>query len=93
VSPKYNSEVLPENRVHRLAILLKNLPSEDLVHIQDRKVPAFLRIDKDVMNGRERLHELHDEYMSFDTAELHSEVKQNLVNRIQEASVEFDAHH
>ena len=76
-----------------MAILLKNLPSEDLIHIQDKKVPAFLRIDKDVKNGREKLFELHDEYMSFDASELDRDVKQNLVNRIQEASVEFEAHH
>jgi hypothetical protein len=39
---------LPDNRQERLAILLKNMPNEDLVHINEKRVPAFLRIDKDV---------------------------------------------
>lgn len=39
---------LTDHRAERAHILLRNLPQEDLVHIDDRKVPAFLRIDKDV---------------------------------------------
>lgn len=39
---------LPENRGERAQVLIKNLPSEDLVHIVPEKIPAFLRIDKDV---------------------------------------------
>jgi hypothetical protein len=27
---------------------LKNLPNEDLVHIENEKIPAFLRIDADI---------------------------------------------
>ena len=39
---------LPDNRGERAQVLLKNLPSEDLVHIVPEKIPAILRIDKDV---------------------------------------------
>ena len=39
---------LPENRVERLAVLMKSLPMEDMIHIKDNRIPAFLRIDKDV---------------------------------------------
>lgn len=45
---RFASRVLPENRQERMGILLKNLPNEDLVHIDDSRIPAFLRIDKDV---------------------------------------------
>jgi len=39
---------LTVHRADRAHILLKNLPNEDLVHIVNEKIPAFLRIDKDV---------------------------------------------
>jgi len=57
--------VLPENRQERLAILLKNLPNEDLVHIDDSRIPAILRIDKDVKAAREKLHGFQAQYMEF----------------------------
>ena len=39
---------ITEHRADRAQILLKNLPNEDLVHVDPRKIPAFLRIDKDI---------------------------------------------
>ena len=39
---------LTEHRADRVGILLQNLPQEDLVHIVNKKMPAFLRIDKDI---------------------------------------------
>ena len=46
---------LTEHRADRAHILIRNLPNEDLVHIDDDKIPAFLRIDNDVKNKREQL--------------------------------------
>lgn len=81
--------LLPENRQERLAILLKNLPNEDLVHVNENKIPAFLRIDKDVKNNRAKLHELQTMYMDFNIADLDKEVKQSLANKITEVSKDF----
>lgn len=39
---------LTEHRSDRAGKLLRNLPNEDLVHIDPRKIPAFLRIDGDI---------------------------------------------
>lgn len=39
---------ITDNRAERLEILLSNLKTEDLCHIVDAKIPAFLRIDKDI---------------------------------------------
>ena len=39
---------LTEHRSDRAQKLLRNLPNEDLVHIDPRKIPAFLRIDADI---------------------------------------------
>ena len=50
---------LPEHRVERCHALLKNLPSEDLVHIVPEKIPAFLRIDRDVKNKRDLLNDFY----------------------------------
>jgi len=38
-----------------LQILLKNLSNEDLIHIINDKIPAFLRIDRDIKQKRELL--------------------------------------
>ena len=50
---------LTEHRADRCHILLKNLPNEDLVHIEKEKIPAFLRIDGDVKTKTKTLKEFH----------------------------------
>lgn len=70
---------LPEHRVERCHILLKNLPSEDLVHIVPEKIPAFLRIDRDVKNKRELLQDFYRQYQEFDIEFLEKDVKKRLV--------------
>ena len=62
---RLSARVLPENRQERMAYLLKNLPNEDLVYIDNSRIPAFLRIDKDVQVAREKLEGYQDQYMSF----------------------------
>ena len=42
-------------RSEQVELLLENLKGEMLVHIPDQKIPAFLRIDKDVKEKRARL--------------------------------------
>jgi cold shock CspA family protein len=86
LSKKVEYEKLPENRQERLTILLKNLPNEDLVHIDNKKFPAFLRIDKDVIAVREKVHEMHEDYMVFNISELDEAVKQSLRVKIEEVS-------
>ena len=61
---------LTEHRADRCAVLLNNLPNEDLVHIINKKLPAFLRIDNDVKRKRAELSSFHDQYMEYDI-ELH----------------------
>lgn len=61
---------LTDHRAERAHILLRNLPNEDLVHVDDKKVPAFLRIDKDVKARRAQLQEFHEAYQRFNIAEL-----------------------
>lgn len=51
---------LTEHRADRCAVLLQNLPNEDLVHIINKKLPAFLRIDNDVKRKRAELSSFHD---------------------------------
>lgn len=56
-SPRYQKKVsildgLTEHRADRVGILLSNLPQEDLVHIVEKKIPAFLRIDNDIKKKR-----------------------------------------
>ena len=56
-SPRYQKVVsvldgLTEHRADRVGILINNLPQEDLVHIIKKKLPAFLRIDKDIQRKR-----------------------------------------
>lgn len=43
---------LTEDRAERAQVLLKNLGNEDLVHILPEKIPAFLRIDKEIQNKK-----------------------------------------
>ena len=54
---------LTEHRSDRAQILLKNLKNEDLVHIDSDKIPAFLRIDKDIKAKMAALAENHQNYM------------------------------
>lgn len=53
---------LTEVRGERCHILLKNLPNEDLVHIIKEKIPAFLRIDKDVQEKMKMLLDFYHTY-------------------------------
>ena len=85
-------ELLPENRQERLAILLRNITNEDLIHINDKKIPAFLRIDKDVQEQRSKLSELHVRYMDFNITELDEEVRESLRTKIVEVSQDFIQH-
>lgn len=71
---------LTEHRGDRVMILLKNLPNEDLVHINNAKIPAFLRIDKDIIREREKLQDFFKEYMEFDIEDLNRDVRANLQN-------------
>ena len=72
---------------------MNNLPNEDLVHIINKKLPAFLRIDNDVKRKRAELSAFHDQYMEYDI-ELHMNqgVRENMSQRIAEASQDFYAH-
>lgn len=83
---------LPENRAERLVILLNNLPSEDLCHIVNDKIPAFLRIDKDVQAQRDKLTNFAKEFMDFDIEDLDTEVRQKLKELVLEASQEYFQH-
>jgi len=69
---------LPENRAERLVILLNNLPSEDLCHIINDKIPPFLRIDKDVQEQRDKLRNFAKEFMDFNIDDLDIEIRQKL---------------
>lgn len=89
---RLNSRVLPENRQERLAILLKNLPNEDLVHIDDSRIPAILRIDKDVKAAREKLHGFQEQYMQFNISQFDTDVKHRLANKISDVSKDFQTH-
>lgn len=69
---------LTEHRADRCHILLRNLPNEDLVHIENEKIPAFLRIDGDIQSKKKMLKEFHQNYMNFNIEGLDREVKHRL---------------
>jgi hypothetical protein len=78
---------LTEHRADRVGILLGNLPQEDLVHIVNKKMPAFLRIDKDIQKKRGELKDFHDQYMEYDIERhMDQEVRENMSKRVHEAS-------
>ena len=83
---------LTDHRGDRMAILVKNLAREDLVHIVDSKIPAFLRIDSDVRQRREKLYELYKQYQSFDIKFLEEQVKEKLNRQIEGVSDEYNEH-
>ena len=83
---------LTEHRADRVQILLANLPNEDLVHIVKDKIPAFLRIQKDVQAKREHLDYLYRQYQEYDIADMDEELRAKLQNMIQTASADFDQH-
>jgi len=57
------------------------------VHIIDKKLPAFLRIDNDVKKKRAELTEFHDQYMEYDIElNMNQGVRENMSARIAEAS-------
>ena len=83
---------LTEHRAERAQILLKNLYSEDLVHIDIEKIPAFLRIDGDISKKRQQLIEFHNQYQTLDMTDMDREVKQHLNRQVQAVSKEFKTH-
>lgn len=83
---------LTEHRADRAQILLGNLANEDLVHIEDKKIPAFLRIDKDVKDKRELLYDFYKQYQNFDIDELDKQVRGNLAEQIAAVSQEYLDH-
>lgn len=83
---------LTDHRAERVQILIKNLANEDLVHIDQNKVPAFLRIDQDIVRKKELLQEFHDQYMNYDIDEMAKHTKRDLQNRLIEAGAEFKTH-
>jgi len=58
----------------------------------DAKLPAFLRIDKNVQLEREKLADYFRQYMEFDIDDLDKEVRASLLRQIDEASREYGAH-
>lgn len=73
---------LTEHRSDRAQILLKNLKNEDLVHIDPDKIPAFLRIDKDIQNKFEALSQNHTQYMDFNIEDLRKDITTTLDREI-----------
>ena len=72
-----------------MRILLNNLPQEDLVHILDAKIPAFLRIDRDIKNKRDNLQYFYKQYQDFDIEILNKEIRKKLLQNIEQASADF----
>lgn len=73
--------------------MLANLPQEDLVHIINKKLPAFLRIDKDIQRKRGDLREFHDQYMEYDIERnMDQEVRENMSKKVAEASQDYYDH-
>ena len=83
---------LTDNRAERCQILLKNLQNEDLVHIEKEKIPAFLRIDADIGTKQKMLKEFHQNYMNFNIESMDREVRDRLVQLIDQASEEYRVH-
>ena len=71
---------------------MKNLPNEDLVHIENEKIPAFLRIDGDIQTKRKMLKEFHGNYMNFNIEGLDRDVKNRLSQQISMASEDYKMH-
>jgi len=70
---------LTENRSERAQILLKNLSNEDLVHILPEKIPAFLRVDKEIQNKKQLLWDFYKQYQDFNIEYLDKDVRNRLV--------------
>mmetsp|Transcript_23958 Transcript_23958/g.36716 ORF Transcript_23958/g.36716 Transcript_23958/m.36716 type:complete len:124 (-) Transcript_23958:1884-2255(-) len=68
------------------------MPHEDLVHIQDSKIPAFLRIDKQVKQKREILQDFYVQYQNFDIDFLDKQVKRKLKSEIEAVSQDYTNH-
>lgn len=83
---------LTEHRADRAQILMRNLPNEDLVHIDPRKIPAFLRIDLDIKKKQEALKKCHQDYMEFNIDDLSREVTSHLKAQVDQVSEDFKAH-
>ena len=83
---------LTQHRADRCHILLKNLPNEDLVHIEKDKIPAFLRIDADIMTKNKMLKEYHTNYMNFNIESLDRDVRNRLKQNIAQASEDYQLH-
>lgn len=72
--------------------MLKNLPNEDLVHIEKEKIPAFLRIDADIQTKTKMLKDFHQSYMNFNIESLDREVRNRLKQSIAQASEDYQLH-
>ena len=62
--------------------MLRNLPNEDLVHVEKEKIPAFLRIDADILTKTKMLKEFHQNYMNFNIESLDRDVRNRLKQNI-----------
>ena len=83
---------LTQHRAERCHILLRNLPNEDLVHIEKEKIPAFLRIDADILTKTKMLKEFHQSYMNFNIESLDRDVRNRLKQNIAQASEDYSLH-
>ena len=73
-------------------MLLKNLPKEDMIHIKKMRIPAFLRVDKDVKAHQAKMKDNYDAYMEFDINILNNEIKKTLKEKVDEDKIAFIAH-
>lgn len=62
------------------------------MHLENSRIPCFLRIDKDVIENRRKLADLHDQYMNFNIRDFEEEILSLFRNRIEEVSKDFSAH-
>ena len=83
---------MTEHRADRCHVLLRNLPNEDLVHIESEKIPAFLRIDGDIKTKNKMLKEFHANYMNFNIESLDLDVRNRLAQNIDKASEDYKIH-
>ena len=83
---------LTEDRAERCQILLKNLPNEDLVHILPEKIPAFLRIDREIRDKKQLLFDFYKQYQDFNIEYLDKDVRNRLVQQIEAISADYYEH-
>jgi hypothetical protein len=52
------------------------------VHVEKEKIPAFLRIDADILTKTKMLKEFHQNYMNFNIESLDRDVRNRLKQNI-----------